>query len=34
MGVEDRIRRAKKMLSYIDLNEIREDLKELERAIE
>jgi len=34
MGVEDRIRRAKKMLSYIDLDEIREDLKELERAIE
>ncbi len=34
MAVEDRIRRAKKMLRYINIDEIKDDLKELEKAIE
>ncbi|WP_456328059.1 hypothetical protein [Archaeoglobus sp.] len=34
MAVEDRIRRAKKMLRYINIDDIKDDLKELEKAIE
>ncbi|WP_048084434.1 hypothetical protein [Archaeoglobus profundus] len=34
MAVEDRIRRAKKMLSQINPDKVKDDLKKLERAIE